>query len=195
MRSIARLRSTDVRLRWKTASITSLSWNVLINWGGVVRSDIRQQQVVDYSVVRIAQGVTHFSPGSYDSMPTCETPIPNMFMSGDWVVNEHGSFSQGKTHHRFAGAAAAKRVACLPHFAIESNRRHENKCRQTRCLSLGFPAVINRAAADVLSSHLSPTRSVCLRRAVNFQHLRCTRTSVGKLPPLSCTRKYWTPES
>lgn len=53
-------------------------------------------QVVDYSVVRIAQGVTHFSPGSYDSMPTCATPIPNMFMSGDWVVNDHGSFSQGK---------------------------------------------------------------------------------------------------
>ena len=52
-------------------------------------------QVVDYSVVRIAQGVTHFSPGSYDSMPTCETPIPNMFMSGDWIVNDHGSFSQG----------------------------------------------------------------------------------------------------
>jgi len=56
----------------------------------------RAWQVIDYSVVRIAQGVTHFSPGSYDSMPTCATPIPNMFMSGDWIVNDHGSFSQGK---------------------------------------------------------------------------------------------------
>lgn len=56
-------------------------------------------QVVDYSVVRIAQGVTHFSPGSYDSMPTCATPIPNMFMSGDWIANDHGSFSQGEEAH------------------------------------------------------------------------------------------------
>ena len=54
--------------------------------------------MIDYSVVRIAQGVTHFSPGSYESMPTCETPIPNMFMSGDWVISHHGSFSQGEDH-------------------------------------------------------------------------------------------------
>ena len=31
-------------------------------------------------------------------MPTCETPIPNMFMSGDWVISHHGSFSQGEDH-------------------------------------------------------------------------------------------------
>lgn len=74
-----------------------IGFNELFSFfGTTIRSDVRDQQVLDYSVVRIAQGVTHFSPGSYDSMPTCETPIPNMFMSGDWIVNEHGSFSQGK---------------------------------------------------------------------------------------------------
>lgn len=62
----------------------------------ILVASLPRLQVVDYSVVRIAQGVTHFSPGSYDSMPTCATPIPNMFMSGDWIVNDHGSFSQGK---------------------------------------------------------------------------------------------------
>ena len=62
----------------------------------LLRWPVKSSQVVDYSVVRIAQGVTHFSPGSYGSMPTCETPIPNMFMSGDWVISDHGSFSQGE---------------------------------------------------------------------------------------------------
>ncbi|CAM9213153.1 unnamed protein product [Ectocarpus sp. 8 AP-2014] len=66
-------------------------------------SAVGRAKVVDYSVVRIAQGVTHFSPGSYDSMPTCETPIPNMFMSGDWIVNDHGSFSQGRKSVRYRG--------------------------------------------------------------------------------------------
>ena len=54
--------------------------------------------VVDYSVVRIPQGVTHFSPGSYQYMPGCFTSIPNLFMSGDWIVTRHGSFSQEKAY-------------------------------------------------------------------------------------------------
>eukprot|EP00903_Cladosiphon_okamuranus_P014042 g13058.t2 len=69
---------------------------------------VGRAKVVDYSVVRIAQGVTHFSPGSYDSMPTCATPIPNMFMSGDWIVNDHGSFSQEKAF--VTGVEAANAV-------------------------------------------------------------------------------------
>ncbi|CAM9420924.1 unnamed protein product [Scytosiphon promiscuus] len=69
---------------------------------------VGRAKVVDYSVVRIAQGVTHFSPGSYDSMPTCQTPIPNMFMSGDWIVSEHGSFSQEKAF--VTGVEAANAV-------------------------------------------------------------------------------------
>lgn len=71
--------------------------------------------MIDYSVVRIAQGVTHFSPGSYDSMPTCATPIPNMFMSGDWIVNDHGSFSQGKV---FQGLCTARFGQSFPVFRI-----------------------------------------------------------------------------
>lgn len=69
---------------------------------------VGRAKVIDYSVVRIAQGVTHFSPGSYDSMPKCETPIPNMFMCGDWIVNDHGSFSQEKAF--VTGVEAANAV-------------------------------------------------------------------------------------
>ena len=84
---------------------------------------------MDYSVVRIAQGVTHFSPGSYENMPTLETPIPNLFMSGDWIVNDHGSFSQGKKNR---GSACwnspvnekKKKIAPFPDAFVYVSSRH-----------------------------------------------------------------------
>lgn len=53
-------------------------------------------EITDSSVVRIPQGVTHFSPGAYQYMPGCHTVFPNFFMAGDWIVTRHGSFSQEK---------------------------------------------------------------------------------------------------
>lgn len=46
------------------------------------------------AVLCMWQGVTHFSPGSYQHMPGCHSVLPNLFMAGDWVVTGHGSFSQ-----------------------------------------------------------------------------------------------------
>jgi uncharacterized protein with NAD-binding domain and iron-sulfur cluster len=65
-------------------------------------------QVIDASVVRVPQGVTHFAPGSYQYLMRAKTPIPNLFMSGDWIVTEHGSWSQEKAY--VTGLEAANRV-------------------------------------------------------------------------------------
>ena len=48
--------------------------------------EVGTAEIVDHSVVRFPQGVTHFSPGSYQYMPKVTTPISNVFMSGDWIV-------------------------------------------------------------------------------------------------------------
>jgi uncharacterized protein with NAD-binding domain and iron-sulfur cluster len=65
-------------------------------------------KVIDSSVVRLPRAVTHFSPGSYQSMLPATTPIHNVIMSGDWVITRHGSWSQEKAY--VTGLEAANRV-------------------------------------------------------------------------------------
>ncbi|NJL63045.1 MAG: FAD-dependent oxidoreductase [Methylacidiphilales bacterium] len=52
--------------------------------------------VIDSSVIRLPQAVTHFSPGSYRNMLPAQTSFDNVFMSGDWIISRHGSWSQEK---------------------------------------------------------------------------------------------------
>ncbi len=65
-------------------------------------------QVVDQSVVRIRQGVTHFAPGSYRYLLPGKTSFSNVFMSGDWITTRHGSWSQEKAY--VTGLEAANNV-------------------------------------------------------------------------------------
>ncbi|MGB8698920.1 MAG: FAD-dependent oxidoreductase, partial [Thermosynechococcaceae cyanobacterium] len=65
-------------------------------------------KVVDYGIVRLPRAVTHFAPGSYRYLLTGTTSIPNLWMSGDWIVNRHGSWSQEKAY--VTGLEAANRV-------------------------------------------------------------------------------------
>ena len=53
-------------------------------------------KVTDSSVIRVKEGVTHFFPGSYQNLLSAKTDIPNLYMSGDWVITRHGSWSQEK---------------------------------------------------------------------------------------------------
>jgi uncharacterized protein with NAD-binding domain and iron-sulfur cluster len=55
-------------------------------------------KVIDSSVVRLPQAVTHFAPGSYRYFLPARTCFRNVFMSGDWIVNRHGSWSQEKAY-------------------------------------------------------------------------------------------------
>lgn len=68
----------------------------------------RDAKVSDRSVIRLPQAVTHFLPGSYQYMLTGVTSFDNLFMSGDWIVNRHGSWSQEKAY--VTGLEAANRV-------------------------------------------------------------------------------------
>ena len=55
-------------------------------------------KVIDSSVIRVKEGVTHFFPGSYQYLLSAKTNIPNLYMSGDWIVTRHGSWSQEKAY-------------------------------------------------------------------------------------------------
>ncbi|MCG6134969.1 MAG: FAD-dependent oxidoreductase [Nostoc sp. LLA-1] len=55
-------------------------------------------KVIDSSVIRLPNAVTHFAPGSYRHMLPVKTSFENVFMSGDWIVNRHGSWSQEKAY-------------------------------------------------------------------------------------------------
>jgi uncharacterized protein with NAD-binding domain and iron-sulfur cluster len=71
-------------------------------------SEFAMAQVTDSSVVRLSKAVTHFSPGSYQHMLPSTTPIDNLYMSGDWIVTQHGSWSQEKAY--VTGLEAANSV-------------------------------------------------------------------------------------
>lgn len=58
----------------------------------------REAKVIDFNVIRVPQGVTHFAPGSYQYLLPAHTRIENVFLSGDWVINRHGSWSQEKAY-------------------------------------------------------------------------------------------------
>lgn len=58
----------------------------------------RAAKVIDSNVIRLPRAVTHFAPGSYQYMLPATTSIKNVFMSGDWIVNRHGSWSQEKAY-------------------------------------------------------------------------------------------------
>ncbi|BAU11775.1 amine oxidase [Leptolyngbya sp. NIES-3755] len=70
--------------------------------------EFRTAKVIDSSVIRLPRAVTHFSPGSYQSMLSGTTSIANLFMSGDWIITRHGSWSQEKAY--VTGLEAANRV-------------------------------------------------------------------------------------
>ena len=65
-------------------------------------------KVLDYGIVRLHRAVTHFAPGSYRYLLPSQASIPNLFMSGDWIVNRHGSWSQEKAY--VTGLEAANQV-------------------------------------------------------------------------------------
>ena len=67
-----------------------------------------EANILDHAVVRISQGVSHFSPGSYRYLLPVTTSVSNLFMSGDWIVTRHGSWSQEKAY--VTGLEAANRV-------------------------------------------------------------------------------------
>eukprot|EP00850_Spirogloea_muscicola_P017144 SM000144S00692 [mRNA] locus=s144:355887:359851:+ [translate_table: standard] len=71
-----------------------------------------ETRVLDKVVVRFRRAVTHFFPGSYQYMMRGTTSFPNVFMAGDWIVNEHGSWSQEKAY--VTGLEAANNV--VRHF-------------------------------------------------------------------------------
>lgn len=58
--------------------------------------EFRDANVVDSSVIRLPQAVSHFGPGSYRHMLPARTSFANVFMSGDWIITRHGSWSQEK---------------------------------------------------------------------------------------------------
>jgi uncharacterized protein with NAD-binding domain and iron-sulfur cluster len=74
-------------------------------------ADFGTAQVIDASVVRLPQAVSHFAPGSYRYLLPGTTPFKNAFLSGDWVVTDHGSWSQEKAY--VTGLEAANRVVAL----------------------------------------------------------------------------------
>ena len=75
--------------------------------------------VIDSSVIRVQSGVTHFFPGSYQNLLTAKTDIANLYMSGDWIITNHGSWSQEKAY--VTGLEAANLVIEQFNFGTKAN--------------------------------------------------------------------------
>lgn len=60
--------------------------------------EFREAKIRDRSIIRLSRAVTHFAPGTYQNMLPAKTSIDNVFMSGDWIITRHGSWSQEKAY-------------------------------------------------------------------------------------------------
>jgi uncharacterized protein with NAD-binding domain and iron-sulfur cluster len=60
--------------------------------------EFQDVQIIDSSVIRLPRAVSHFAPGSYQHLLRSTTAIPNLYMSGDWIITNHGSWSQEKAY-------------------------------------------------------------------------------------------------
>lgn len=81
---------------------------IVCNYLATCIPEFREAKVCDRGIVRLRQAVTHFFPGSYRYLLPGRTSFSNVFMSGDWIVNRHGSWSQEKAY--VTGLEAANRV-------------------------------------------------------------------------------------
>jgi uncharacterized protein with NAD-binding domain and iron-sulfur cluster len=111
-------------------------------------SDFREAKVIDSSVIRLPRAVTHFAPGSYQYLLPRNTSFPNVFMSGDWIINRHGSWSQEKAF--VTGLEAANEV--ISHFAygnrarilpIEADEPHIQAARFLNQIARNFSKTLN----------------------------------------------------
>ena len=72
--------------------------NIVQGYLATCLSDFKTAKIIDHSVVRLRQAVTHFFPGSYQYLLPAKTSLKNVFMSGDWITTQHGSWSQEKAY-------------------------------------------------------------------------------------------------
>ena len=61
-------------------------------------SEFNHVEIIDSSVIRLPKAVSHFAPGSYQYLLRAITSFPNLYMSGDWIITNHGSWSQEKAY-------------------------------------------------------------------------------------------------
>eukprot|EP00439_Symbiodinium_sp_Y106_P080647 s1447_g19.t1 len=76
--------------------------------------EFRSAKVVDSHAMRFPGGVSWFSPGSFKSRPTTETPLRNLVCAGDWVrlgSREHGAKGLCQERALVTGLEAANSLA------------------------------------------------------------------------------------
>lgn len=110
----------------------------------------REARVVESSIIRLPQAVSHFAPGSYQYMLPTQTSFENVWMSGDWIITRHGSWSQEKAYVTGLEAANAVIQQCrigtpAPIIPVEPDEPHIQLARSLnrdlrRVRQLLFPA-------------------------------------------------------
>eukprot|EP00929_Paragymnodinium_shiwhaense_P008680 TRINITY_DN112643_c0_g1_i1.p1 TRINITY_DN112643_c0_g1~~TRINITY_DN112643_c0_g1_i1.p1 ORF type:complete len:634 (-),score=128.10 TRINITY_DN112643_c0_g1_i1:77-1978(-) len=88
----------------------------------------RSAKVVDSYVKGYPGAVTWFSPGSYRSRPTLETPIENLVCAGDWVrlgSREHGAKGLCQERAYVTGLEAANSLARRGVLGGKARKQHE----------------------------------------------------------------------
>jgi len=109
--------------------------------------------VVESHVMRFPSAVSWFSPGSYRSRPTLETPISNLVCAGDWVrmgSREHGAKGLCQERALVSGFEAANSLARRMQLGPENCREHDVIPVRDDELQVKLGRAANKAVADVL---------------------------------------------
>lgn len=115
-------------------------------------SGFSKVKVVDSYVKRYPAGVTWFSPGSYKSRPTLETPIRNLVCAGDWVRmgdREHGAKGLCQERAFVSGFEAANSLARRGILGDSNRKEHEVVPVREDEPQVQFGRLANKALANV----------------------------------------------
>jgi 15-cis-phytoene desaturase len=94
-------------LSWSDAALVQMTVDLL----GKVQREVRGAHVVKSVVLRHPKHLIRPLPGAMSARPTQKTPVPNLFLAGDWTQQDYFGSQEGAVR---SGRACADAIAGSP---------------------------------------------------------------------------------
>lgn len=98
-----RVAPADEYLAWSDRDLIRMTLDAL----GKVQPEVRTAQVVKSVVLKHAQHLIRPAPGAMSARPGQSTPVPNLFLAGDWTQQDYFGSQEGAVR---GGRACAGQV-------------------------------------------------------------------------------------
>jgi uncharacterized protein with NAD-binding domain and iron-sulfur cluster len=99
----ATISPADSYLSWPDAELVRFTVETL----GTVQPEVREARVVKSVVLKHEKHLVRPAPGAMSARPTQATPVPNLFLAGDWTQQDYFGSQEGAVR---GGRACAEQI-------------------------------------------------------------------------------------